>query len=969
MTAMQPSLRRGLRATVGTGTRAATADAVLVTRRRAAADLGLLSLSAALLAVTVALALLVPRIELRSADHAVHETVRSAGLGADVVVQTDGQTSHSADRDPNVASELLAQTDEVGQNLPPDLRSVLGAPVTTFVTNSTRAGGKLADGTTHVIGTRIAYVATASGAPLVRWVEGIAPAAQRQPADEDAAGPGGTDPASDDDTVDLSHVVEVGVEQHAASTLGLSPGSRLTLQLPARGVVDVLVTGLFTATDPTSPAWSDLPDLLRATPAVPGSGLDGKVAMLVTDESVPDLALWLEGRAFSSQQRFPVLPDAIDASSTHGVERAVRRIVAAPDLLRPTTAAKASVVTSLSSVLEAYDVRQAAANAQQSVLGVGLAAAGALALVLAARLLVSRRQTYLLAERARGASTLSVAVRALVESVPLVVVATAVGAAVAWWVLPDARGSWSVAALVAGVAVLAPAVLAVLQVRTAWSGRRLPANRADRQRVLGRRKARRITAEATLVALAVGALVSVQRRGLLESTTDGVDVLLAATPVLLAGAATVVVLHVMPPVLRALSRWAARGRGVVPVVATARASRAAGTAVPLMTLTVAVALMVFCGTTLVSVRHGQEVAADAVVVGDVRVDGTVPASVLDRLRAQPGVTNVAAAGRISARSLGSGLALTADVDVVDVVPLAAILRAHGRPVDPGLEALAQASGDRVPALVSPSIARPVERATPQLLAPAGTLQVDVRGTMHAEPRIDPVHPRAGKLRQAVNGQLLVDRTVLDHASADPQSRSKWVDGAPPSATVITTVWVDGPGARAAVHAVGLDTADGGTIVTTRTGWLSALRDQPLSAVLVGLLLGTALALAAYAAMGLVLTVVATSGERGRTLSALRTLGMDARTARAMTFGELAPVAVAAVVAGSVIGIGVPWQLTRSLGLDVATGLSGTTTFTVSWLAIAGAAVVVLVALVVAVAVESAVRRRDRLGEVLRVGER
>ena len=45
---------------------------------------------------------------------------------------------------------------------------------------------------------------------------------------------------------------------------------------------------------------------------------------------------------------------------------------------------------------------------------VGLAAVGALTLVLAARLLVVRRETFLLAERARGASVASVAVRALV---------------------------------------------------------------------------------------------------------------------------------------------------------------------------------------------------------------------------------------------------------------------------------------------------------------------------------------------------------------------------------------------------------------------------------------------------------------------------------------------------------------------------------------------------------------------------
>ncbi|MDM7855626.1 FtsX-like permease family protein [Cellulomonas alba] len=967
MTATRPDTRPGLRRRLATGSRAATADAWLVSRRRSGADLGLLALSAALLAVTVFLALLVPRLVLRSADHAVHEAVRSAGIGADVLVQVPGQTSISTTRDPNIASEAAGNAEEMSTNLPPTLRSVLGAPLTSIVTRPSVASGRDKDGTSHAVSTRLVYVPGQES--QVRWVQGVAPASPPPPADDAATDGDGVsldDPTVEGSAVDApDHVIEVGVEQRAAAHLGLKPGTELWLQLPSRGQVDVRITGLYTAVDPSAPAWSDLSDLLAAGPA-PDKGLQGRIAMLLTDESLPDMELWIDGRSFTEQQRFPVVADAIDSSETHAVEHDVRRVVAAPALVLPGQVSPPLVSTSLGDVLAAQDVRQAAANAQQSVLEVGLAAAGALALVLAARLLVTRRQTYLLAERARGASTVSVAVRALVESVPLVVVAAGVGAGAAWLVLPDARGSWSIAALVAVVAVLAPAVLAVLQVRTAWSGRRLPANRADRQRVLGRQRARRITAEATLVLLALGALVSVQRRGLLEAQTNGVDLLLAATPVLLAGAATVVVLHVMPPVLRTLSRWAAGARGVVPVVSTARASRAAGTAVPIMTLTVAVALMVFCGTTVVSVRHGQEVASQAVVVADVRVDGTIDPTAVERLRAQPDVT-IAAAGRLWARSLGSGSALTADVDAVDAAPLAAILRAHGRPVDARLESLARpAAGNHVPTLISPSLATSAARVAPELSSGGGTVHLDVLGTTRAFPRLDSVRPVGGA--QPANGEVLVDRATIDRASANPADRSKWVADTPPSATTITTVWVDGPGAAAAVHAAGLDHAEGVT-VTTRTTWLAAVRDQPLSAALVWLLLGTALVLAAYAAMALVLTVVATSGERGRTLSALRTLGLDARTARAMTFGELAPLAVAALVAGSVIGIGVPWQLTRSLGLDVATGLAGTTTFTVTWLPIAAAVVVVLVSLAVAVAVESAVRRRDRLGEVLRVGER
>jgi len=122
-------------------------------------------------------------------------------------------------------------------------------------------------------------------------------------------------------------------------------------------------------------------------------------------------------------------------------------------------------------------------------------------------------------------------------------------------------------------------------------------------------------------------------------------------------------------------------------------------------------------------------------------------------------------------------------------------------------------------------------------------------------------------------------------------------------------------------------------------------------------------------LALVLMVAATSRERGRALSSLRTLGLDARTASTLTFAELAPVAVAAVVGGTAIGILIPWLTSGALGLELATGGFGPPALRVGWWPVVGAVAVIMVALVVAVLVEGAVRRRDRLGEVLRVGER
>jgi len=494
------------------------------------------------------------------------------------------------------------------------------------------------------------------------------------------------------------------------------------------------------------------------------------------------------------------------------------------------------------------------------------------------------------------------------------------------------------------------------------------ANRADRQRVLGRRRARRVTAELTLVVVAVAALVSVQRRGLLENATTHVDLLLAATPLLLAVAATTVLLHVMPPVLRAVSHRAQAGRGLVPVVATARAASTSGTAVPLLTLTVAVALLVFCGTTVQTVHEGQDDAARSVVGADVRIDGPASEADVAALRRAPGVTAVAAASLTRARSLGGNSGVTGDIEAVDVDAYATILRAHGWPVDPGLTDLDEASGTTIPMLVSPELAPLTAVYQPEVLTNGGEVRLRVTGEVHGGPDVTPLVAPTDIAPPVADGRVLVDRAAYDAAQLAAAAQSSTAGSDPPAPLTITTVWVDGPGAAAAVHEARLDDRDD-LHVTTTTGWVEAMRTAPLNEVLIALLVGTGLALALFAATALVLTVVATSGERGRTVAVLRTVGLDARTGRAMALGELAPLAIGALVAGTLIGVGVPGLLTRSLGLDVATGRAGSVTLAVSWLPLAVAVVVVGVSLVVAVRVESAVRRRDRLGEVLRVGER
>ncbi|WP_315969765.1 FtsX-like permease family protein [Cellulomonas timonensis] len=182
------------------------------------------------------------------------------------------------------------------------------------------------------------------------------------------------------------------------------------------------------------------------------------------------------------------------------------------------------------------------------------------------------------------------------------------------------------------------------------------------------------------------------------------------------------------------------------------------------------------------------------------------------------------------------------------------------------------------------------------------------------------------------------------------------------------LWVDGPGAAAAIATAGFDKEPQLT-VTTREQWLADARSGPLESRLLALLVASAAILAAFASVTLALTVVASAPERGRTVSALRTLGLDARLARRITLGELAPLTAAALLIGVGVGLAVPVALHSALGLSELTGelRPGPVTLDARSVVIAVGATVL--ALAVSVVVEAAVRRRERLGDVLRVGER
>jgi putative ABC transport system permease protein len=130
--------------------------------------------------------------------------------------------------------------------------------------------------------------------------------------------------------------------------------------------------------------------------------------------------------------------------------------------------------------------------------------------------------------------------------------------------------------------------------------------------------------------------------------------------------------------------------------------------------------------------------------------------------------------------------------------------------------------------------------------------------------------------------------------------------------------------------------------------------------------GSAGTLLALAAVVVGLGAAAGAPARGRSLAALRTMGLTGAQARAVSLGELLPPVLGAAVVGSGLGAVVAALVRAPLELELLTGQFGAPALVVPWAAPLVAVPLVLVVLVV-VGVESSLRRRERLGQVLRVG--
>ncbi|QFY07202.1 FtsX-like permease family protein [Nonomuraea phyllanthi] len=700
-------------------------------------------------------------------------------------------------------------------------------------------------------------------------------------------------------------VFEVGITESALKEMQLQIGQ--TKVLGENDYVAVKIVGAFEAKDPGDRYWSHNLDILQVTKIQPPGQLDFEkhITTLIPDEGLAVLSS--EGRNLGYHWILPVDPSEATALAAPDIDAAVADFDRAIQL--QASGGGYHLQTGLPKLLALFLAALGTAQTVMYLVLGGLLAVALGVIALAVLLLGDRLDHTLTLARARGGS--------------LRLVAGVAGGVTATAVLPAGLAGYGLSYLVPGPALpivhLGPAVVVLVAVgfAAARAARtyRTPLHERREDVAATRPSARRITLEVLIVVLALAGAYLLRVRGL-----SGGDPFLLLVPVALTLAVALLTLRCYPYPLRLLVRLTARGRAAVPFLGLTRAARARSASVlPVLILLPALGVSVFAAVISDGITTTQRLASWEQVGAPIKLTSNIeiPEATIDRVRALDGVEQVVIAqtGRVQV----GYTAERAEAIAVDMAQWRHILA--GAPI--GLPALSDG------ALVSPDLRG---RGTFDI-GWQSRVKLATRGVIDSVPGFYTegkfmIMPLDVLIRPAVNTLLIKGDVSLD-------ALARLV----PSATV-----------------------------ESQERALSAIQDDPLTHAVRWTLLVVTVALAAYALVAVVLSLVVGAAERARAVSFLRTLGLSDRQAQRLTVLEILPMILVTALVGLGLGLLLPYALGPAVDLssyagDLPVGDYALDLFTPLALAAGLAAVAVLGAYA-----HTAISRRRNLGAVLRVGE-
>ncbi|MGI5187873.1 FtsX-like permease family protein [Promicromonospora sp. CA-289599] len=833
-------------------------------------------------------------------------------------------------------SPFLANLDAVRAEVPEPLRSAMGVP------------------DFHVSATELAYTdpvpasELAEAKILLRTAPGLADRAELVAGSWPAATPAGGD-----------HPFEVAVSRAVADAYGWELGGQYDT-LGGSGVValaerypSLVVTGLFETGDPDADYW--LHNSLGARASVisdPNRGLLGTASVYVSPAMIVPLTLgYAETRVW-----YPVSTDDVTAaavptllSQVNGLSAKVIPVAAGPGdptpmQLRPDSR--------LSEILDRLLAQRTGVDAIVAVLAVGPLGATVAVLALGARLVVDRRRSALALLRARGASgaqlRLLMGGEGLVVGLGSAAVGFGVGLALSTGFGMDAQVTASQVGL-AVAAGLAPA--AALALATSPAG--LRTTRAD---LAPRSRSRvRWVLEVLVVAGAALATWLLLSRGVVAGSGagSGVDPLVAAAPLLVSLALTLLAVRAYPWIALAVERALAPRRDLVPFLGAARATRdPAGGPVPAVALVLAVAVAATSAVLYSTVSGGVVREAWRATGADLRISGPmVDEPVAEQIAALDGVEVVVPVGQVGDGVLQSdGASPRAEIYTADAAALAtAQADVAGAPETLGeLSRQAGTGGadDVVPVILTRAAAGPG-------VSPGSTgITLATQEGSVAVRVVDVVDELPGL--PAGRALVLVDTDRLAAATGDTTY--------PRLALVGLTDDAD----RSAVSA-GITRLLPSSVVEDPDQEADELLAAPVSGGLVIAFVLAVLLAGLLCASAVVMTLMLAAPARARLLAVLQTLGLSSRQGRGLVGWEIGPWAVVALVVGAVLGVAVPSLVLAAVDVTALTGGLTQPGPQYDPLLLGSAAAGFVVVVLAAVGVAAALSRRGEVAAQLRMG--
>lgn len=874
-------------------------------RRHRAHGRGPAWLVALLVLVLALLVVLAPAAFTRMVAEEFEQTIKSAPPSSRYLVATSSyapvpaplEDELDSGLDPALESTygaLEKQLAEVRQELPATLRATVGQASWTLTTTEMFLSDPRPDSDPRMAGQYIVLRVDPRPEENATIVEGEWP--------PPGVGSGHDDP------------VGVAISEQAAARVAWKVGETRE---------NFLLTGIFRADEPAADYWS-LNDRLIEPYIFDDGNARNDITVTAYADPLRYADAFLAPELVSTKVWYPLDLGEVDGEDADEVVAQLRGVTA--KTYTATTSGGLPRLEFTADSLPALEAAQGRAVAARSVLtlaAMGPLGAALVVLLLAVRALASRRRHAVGLLANRGASRVGLRVLLAADGLASVVLPVAVAIGVGYAVFgTDLPLVGVVLAVVVGL--VPAALLTTTPIEAAMRPARADSGFRSQSRY-------RWAWEVLLLGLAAASVYLLVAGGLETEQGGDVDVLVAAAPVLLAGAACVAVLRLYPLPLRAIAGWLARRRSAIGFLGSTRALRDPSVGVaPVLAVLAGVAIAVFSAVTLATLDGGAHDAAFRQVGADLRLDGpVVTAEQLERIRDVPGVVAAARVEHKSPRTVAGpdGVRDTADIFAADLDELA---RAQAG-VPGGYDGNAT---DGV--AVSDTLAREGQ----EVFYPEGSAVVVASGA-------------------AVPGVTDGDGSwlIADAANAD-------------LGLFLPTIVLMGLSEDADRDAVETAVAEitGGSVFTDARAIEDDLVDDAISRGL-RLALLVALAVAGLAAAAtVVLTLVVGAASRTRMLAILRVLGVTQRQRRWLAVWEQMPVATGALVVGCALGLGLAVMVHAVVDLRPFAGDAGQPPLALRWAEVGGLVAMFVVLMVVAVALGMLATRRTSAAVAVRLDE-